>query len=60
MDLGSLLGAVIVLSIIGVALYLLFTYIPMAEPIKTIIMVLVVLCAVLYLLTLVGIVPKFR
>lgn len=60
MDLGSLLGAIIVLAIIGVALYLLFLKVPMDPTIKICIQVLVVLFVVLWLLSLVGIVPKFR
>lgn len=60
MDLGMLLGAIIVLAIIGVALHLLITYVPMAQPIKTLIIVLVVLVICLWLLSIVGIVPRFR
>lgn len=60
MDLGSLLGAVIVLAIIGAALYLLFTYVPIDPPIKLLIQVIVVLFVVLWLLSLIGVVPRFR
>jgi hypothetical protein len=60
MDLGLLIGTVIVLAIIGVGLYLLFAYVPMDASIKIAIQVIVVLCVILYLLSLVGIVPKFR
>lgn len=60
MDLGSLLGIIIVLAIIGVALHLLIQYVPMEPPIKTLIVVIVVLAVVLYLLSLIGIVPRFR
>ena len=55
-----LLGAIIVLAIIGVALHLLITYVPMAQPIKTLIIVIVVLVICLWLLSIVGIVPRFR
>lgn len=53
-----------VLIIIGVALYLVQAYIPMAPPIKTVITVVVVLCLVLWLLQVFGIsdipVPRVR
>lgn len=55
MELSSLISAVIVLVIIGVVLYLLTTYIPMAAPIKTVITVLVVIACVLYLLRVAGV-----
>jgi hypothetical protein len=58
-DPGSLLGVVIVLVIIGVGLYLLETRIPMNKSIKILIEVIVVLFVVMYLLRLIGIVPKF-
>lgn len=60
MDLGSLIGVIIVLAIIGVAMWLLVTYVPMQPPFPTIIVVIVVLFVVLWLLSLVGIVPRFR
>ena len=60
MDLGALVGVIIVLAIIGVCLWLLVTYVPMQPPFPQIIVVIVVLCVVLWLLTLVGIVPRFR
>jgi predicted membrane channel-forming protein YqfA (hemolysin III family) len=59
MDIGTMLGAVIVLAIVGVALYVLFTNVPMNATVKILIQVVVGLFAVLYLLKLVGIVPKF-
>ena len=49
MDLITLL---VVLVIIGVALYLIETYIPMSPPIKIVLRVVVVLVLVLYLLKL--------
>ncbi len=45
----------IVLIIVGVCLYLVQTYIPMAAPIKTVITVVVVLCLVLWLLQIFGV-----
>ena len=45
----------IVLVIVGVALYLINTYVPMAAPIKTILNVVVVLIVCLWLLRAFGI-----
>lgn len=50
-----LLNIVVTLVIIGVILYVINTYIPMAQPIKTIITVVVVLVVCLWLLNLFGI-----
>lgn len=59
-----MIHVLVVLIIIGVALYLVQTYIPMAAPIKTVITVVVVLCLVLWLLQVFGIsdipVPRVR
>lgn len=60
MDLGSLVGIIIVLTLIGVVLYLLLNYVPIIEPIRTLILVVVVLSVVLYILSFIGIVPRFR
>jgi uncharacterized protein YhhL (DUF1145 family) len=46
----SLLGLLIVLVVVGVALYLVNTYVPMAPPIKTILNVVIVLVVVIWLL----------
>ncbi len=46
----SIISLLIVLVIVGVCLYLVETYIPMAAPIKTVIRVIVVLVLVLWLL----------
>ena len=59
----SLITLVVVLVILGVALYLVETYIPMSPPIKTVLRVVVVLVLVLYLLQLLGLdltVPRLR
>ena len=51
-----LITVVVVLAVIGVLLWLLNTYVPMAKPIKTIINVVVVLCVVLWLLSVFGVI----
>lgn len=45
----------LVLVIVGVCLWLVQTYIPMAAPIKTVITVVVVLCLVVWLLQIFGV-----
>ncbi len=50
-----IIQVLIVLIIVGVCLYLVQTYIPMAAPIKTVITVVVVLCLVIWLLQLFGV-----
>ena len=51
----SLLGLIIALILVGVALYLVNTYIPMDPKIKTVLNVVVVLVLVVWLLSLFGI-----
>jgi len=51
----ALIQLIILLVIIGVVLYLLNTYVPMAAPIKTVINVLVVLVLIIWLLQAFGI-----
>ncbi len=46
---------IVTLVIVGVLLYLLNTYVPMAAPVKTIINVLVVLCLIVWLLQIFGV-----
>ena len=48
----NIIGVLVVLIVIGVALYLINTYIPMAAPIKTILNVVVVVVVCLWLLNL--------
>jgi hypothetical protein len=60
MDLSGLLGVIIVLSIIGVALWLLETKVPMDNTIKVVIQVIVVISVILWLLNLIGIAPRFH
>lgn len=52
---SGIIEVLIVLVVIGVALYLVYTYIPMAAPIKTVITVIVVLALVVWLLQTFGI-----
>lgn len=45
----------IILVVVGVCLYMVNTYIPMAAPVKNVINVLVVLCLIIFLLNAFGI-----
>ena len=60
----GLISLIVVLVIVGLCLYLVENFIPMAQPIKTIIRVVVVLVVCLYLLAAFGIadipLPKVR
>lgn len=51
----GLVEVVIWLMVIGVALYLINTYVPMAAPIKTILNVVVIVVLCLWLLRLLGV-----
>lgn len=51
-----LITVVIVLIIIGVLLWLINTYIPMARPIKTILNVVVIICVIIWLLSAFGLI----
>jgi hypothetical protein len=51
----DILHILVVLIVVGVVLWLVQTYIPMASPIKTVITVVVVLLLCLWLLSLFGI-----
>lgn len=51
----DLISLIVVLVILGVALYLLETYVPMSPPIRTLLRVLVVLVIVVWLLQTLGI-----
>ena len=53
----SVIAVVVLLVIVGVCLYLIETYIPMAAPIKLVLRVVVVLVLVLWLLQAFGINP---
>jgi hypothetical protein len=50
----SIISVLVVLVILGLALYLVETYIPMSPPIKVVLRVVVVLLLVLYLLQAFG------
>jgi hypothetical protein len=52
----SIITIIIVLVVIGLVLYLIETYVPMAQPIKTVLRVVVVLALCLWLLNAFGIV----
>ena len=52
----SLVTIIVVLVVIGLVLYLINTYIPMARPVKTVLNVIVVLMLCLWLLNAFGIV----
>ena len=56
----SLISLIVVLVVVGVILYLINTYIPMAPPFKTIINVLVILFLCLWLLSVFGVVGDIR
>lgn len=51
----SLIYIIIILVIIGVVLWLINTYIPMAKSIKTILNIVVIICVILWLLSVFGI-----
>jgi hypothetical protein len=59
-----MISLLITIVIVGVALYLIETYVPMSPPIRTVLRVVVVLVLVLYLLSAFGIldapVPRVR
>jgi len=50
----NIISLIVVLVILGLALYLIETYIPMSPPIKTVLRVVVVLFIVLWLLNITG------
>jgi len=59
-----MIAVLLALVVVGVCLYLVQTYIPMAAPIKTIITVVVVILACLWLLSVFGVadipMPRLR
>jgi hypothetical protein len=59
-----MIGVILTLVVIGVLLYLVETYIPMAAPIKTVIRIVVVIMLCLWLLQIFGLidtpVPRLR
>jgi hypothetical protein len=52
----SLITIIIVLVIVGVLLWLINTYIPMAGSIKTILNIVVIICVIVWLLSAFGII----
>lgn len=56
----TLIGLLLVLTLLGVGVYLLTRYVPMAAPIKTIIYVVVVLFAVIMVLNAFGLSTGFN
>jgi hypothetical protein len=59
-----MIGLMLLLAVVGFLLWLLITYVPMAAPIKNVIVVVVVICLILYLLSVFGVtdvpVPHLR
>ena len=51
----SIIGVIVILVIAGVGLWLLNSYVPMAQPIRTIVNVLVVLVVIVWLLQILGV-----
>lgn len=59
-----MIGLIITLIIIGVLLWLVNTYIPMDQKIKTVINIVVIICVVLWLVNIFGLldipIPNYR
>ena len=59
-----MIHVIVVLVVVGLCLYLIETYVPLAPPIHTVLRVVVVLCLCLWLLSAFGIldvpVPRIR
>ncbi len=55
----SLISIILVLIIVGVLLWLINAYIPMAGPIKTILNVVVIICVIVWLLSVFGLIGGF-
>lgn len=55
-----LLTIIIVLIVVGVALWLINTYIPMAKPIKTILNLVVIIVVCIWLLQAFGVIDSIR
>lgn len=50
----TLIGLILVLMLVGVLLWAINTYVPMAPPVKTLMNVVVVIVLVLYLISAIG------
>lgn len=55
----SLISIIVVLIVVGVLLWLVNAYIPMARPIKNILNIVVILAVILWLLSAFGLIPGF-
>lgn len=59
-----MLGIILTLALVGLIVYLILTYIPMPQPFKTIILVIVAVCLILWLMGVLGVadipVPHLR
>lgn len=58
-----MIALILTLAVFGLIAYLIVTYIPMPDPIKTVIIVMVVICMIIYLLQVIGFdlpVPRLR
>ncbi len=55
MIIGSLIGLVLVLALVGFILYLVVTYIPMPAPFRQVIIVAVVILLIVWMLSATGI-----
>lgn len=56
----DIIQVLVVLIVVGVVLWLIQTYIPMAPPIKTVITVVVVLFLCIWLLQIFGLIGSYR
>lgn len=59
-----MLGLILTLALVGLIVWLIITYIPMPQPFKTIILIIVAICLILWLMNVFGIgdipVPHLR
>jgi len=60
MALSGLISLIVLLVVLGLALYLIENYVPLAPPFKIIIRVLVILFLFLYILSMFGLWSGFR
>lgn len=59
MVVSSLFGVFLVIVVVGVALWLVTTYVPMAQPVKGILTAVVVLVLLFWILSVFGFLPAF-
>ena len=55
----TILGFIFVVALIGLALWAIFRFVPMVEPIKTFLLVAVIIMLGVWLLSLMGVLPSF-